>query len=221
MSLAQRSFGRGEPDGPFEDHDLRARRPAIHGHGAHTGEVSPLPARRLSWRRSASAGPCRPVGAGRGWPRQRQGIYSNEKRKPGGFCRSPPTRFRGQRRTSRRHTRCTRRAGDSRRRAAADKTGRQLLHDHHGGRDRTASVPHHRRRPETGTRTFGHPVGRYRCDNVRFHARDEFQPDARIAQRTAHQRPGLAERRLQLCKSASRECGAHRSGTGAAERALR
>lgn len=54
---------RGEPDGPFKDHDLRARRPAIHGHGAHTGEVSPLPARRLSWRRLASAGPCRPDGA--------------------------------------------------------------------------------------------------------------------------------------------------------------
>lgn len=55
---------RGEPDGPFKDHDLRARRPAIHGHGAHTGEVSPLPARRLSWRRLAFAGPCRPDGAG-------------------------------------------------------------------------------------------------------------------------------------------------------------
>lgn len=48
----------------FQDHELRARRPAIHGHGAHTGEVSPLPARRLSWRRIASAGPSRPAGAG-------------------------------------------------------------------------------------------------------------------------------------------------------------
>lgn len=45
----------------FKDHDLRARRPAIHGHGAHTGEVSPLPARRLSWRRIVSTGPCGPV----------------------------------------------------------------------------------------------------------------------------------------------------------------
>lgn len=62
--LSQTLGRRGEPDGPFKDHDLRARRPAIHGHGAHTGEVSPLPARRLSWRRLASAGPCRPDGAG-------------------------------------------------------------------------------------------------------------------------------------------------------------
>lgn len=65
--LSQTLGRRGEPDGPFKDHDLRARRPAIHGHGAHTGEVSPLPARRLSWRRFASAGPRGPAGAGPFW----------------------------------------------------------------------------------------------------------------------------------------------------------